>query len=79
LDVAAEAQVVGQTLHLKDIAVFPRGADALNLGTREVMALHNQLAQEARALGFDQLRITGTRITSANPGKAVDVLIDLTK
>jgi RHS repeat-associated protein len=79
LDVAAEVQVVDRTLHLKDIAVFPRGADALSLGTREVMALGSQLAAEARALGFDQLRITGTRITGANPGKAVDVVIDLTQ
>jgi hypothetical protein len=77
LDVAAEAQVVGRTLHLKDIAVFPRGADALSLGTREVAALRNQLAAEARALGFDQLRITGTRVSGANPGRAVDVIIDL--
>ena len=69
LDVAAEAQVVGRTLHLKDIAVFPRGAEALSLGTREVMALRTQLAAEARVLGFDQLRITGTRITWGQPGQ----------
>jgi hypothetical protein len=79
LDVAAEVQVVGQTLHLKDIAVFPRGTEVLSLGTREVAALRNQLAQEARSFGFDQLRITGSRISGANPGKAVDTMIDLTK
>jgi hypothetical protein len=79
LDVAAETQVIGRTLHLKDIAVFPRGTKALNLGTREVAALRNQLSQEARALGFDKLRITGTRITGASPGKSVDITIDLTK
>jgi RHS repeat-associated protein len=79
LDVAAEVQVVGQTLHLKDIAVFPRGTEVLSLGTREVAALRNQLAQEARSFGFDQLRITGTRISGANPGKTVDTTIDLTK
>ena len=79
MDVAAEARVVGRTLHLKDIAVFPRGTDALSLGTREVAALRNQLAAEARDLGFEQLRITGTRISGANPGKVVDVVIDLTK
>ena len=79
LDIAAEAQVAGRTLHLKDIAVFPRGTEALNLGSREVMALRNQLTQEARALGFKQLRITGTRVTGANPGKTVDIFIDLTK
>lgn len=77
LDVAAEAQIVGKTLHLKDIAVFPRGAETLAIGTREAVAIRNQLAKEARALGFDQLRITGTRISGANPGKAVDVTINL--
>jgi hypothetical protein len=51
----------------------------LSLGTREVAALRNQLAAEARGLGFEQLRITGTRLTGANPGKVVDVVIDLTK
>jgi RHS repeat-associated protein len=79
LDVAAQAQVVDRTLHLKDIAIFPRGTEPLKLGTREVAALRNQLAQEARGLGFNELRITGTRISGANPGKQVDLTIDLTK
>ena len=78
LDMAAEVQISGRTLHLKDVAVFPRGAESLSLGTREIAALRNQLADEARRLGFDQLRITGTRVTGANPGKQVDILIDLT-
>ena len=30
-------------------------------------------------MGFDSLRITGTRLTGANPGKTVDMRIDLTK
>jgi len=77
--VAAEAHVVGTTLHLKDIAVFPRGTDALTLGLREVASLRNQLAAEARALGFDKLRISGVQISGASPGKAVDVTIDLTR
>jgi hypothetical protein len=41
--------------------------------------MRRQLADEARALGFEELRVTGTRISGANPGKAVDVTIDLTK
>jgi hypothetical protein len=77
LDVAAEALIVGNTLHLKDIAVFPRGSGKVDLGMREMLALRTQLAQEARAFGFDQLRITGDRVSGANPGKLVDVLIDL--
>ncbi len=51
----------------------------MSIGAREVAALRSQLAAEARSLGFEQLRITGQRISGANPGKAVDLLIDLTK
>jgi hypothetical protein len=77
-DVAAEVRMQGGTLHLKDIAVYPRGAERLTLGPREVLTLRNQLAREAADLGFDQLRISGTRLTGANPGKQPDLLIDLT-
>lgn len=76
---AAETVISGRTLHLKDIAIYPRGAAGLQLGPREVMALRNQLAAEARAMGFEQLRITGTRLSGASPGKSVDIIMDLTK
>jgi RHS repeat-associated protein len=79
VEMAAEAVVEGKSLHLKDIAVFPRGAERLEVGAAEVMAMRRQLAEEARGLGFEQLRVTGTRISGANPGRAVDVTIDLTK
>jgi hypothetical protein len=39
--------------------------------------MREKLADEARGLGFEQLRITGTRVSGAKPGKAVDVSIDL--
>jgi RHS repeat-associated protein len=79
VEMAAEVQITGRVLHLKDIAVFPRGAESFNLGAREVATLRNQLAQQAKTLGFEELRITGTRSTGANPGKLVDVTVDLTK
>jgi len=79
VEMAAETVINGRTLHLKDIAVYPRGAEAFELGTREVMTLRNQLAAQAREMGFDTLQITGKRLTGANPGKIVDVTIDLTK
>jgi hypothetical protein len=79
IEMAAETVIDGRTLHLKDIAVYPRGAKAFELGTREIMALRDQLAAQAREMGFDTLRITGKRLTGANPGKLVDVTIDLTK
>ncbi len=41
--------------------------------------LRNQLAREAAELGFDELRISGIRLTGANPGKLPDLVMDLTK
>ena len=77
VDLAAEAVVEGTQLHLKEVAVFPRGAEQLEAGHTAVLAMRQQLADEARALGFDQLRITGVRHSGAKPGKVVDVTIDL--
>ncbi|MCO5068798.1 MAG: hypothetical protein M9910_08995 [Kiritimatiellae bacterium] len=79
LEMAAETVIEGKVLHLKDIAIFPKGAESFELGAKEVMALRAQLAAEAKSLGFESLRITGKRLTGANPGKLVDVTIDLTK
>jgi RHS repeat-associated protein len=75
----AEAVVSGTTLHLKDLAVYPEGAKALKIGTKGMMELVQKLKVEARELGFTQLRITGVRLTGANPGREVDIVIDLTE
>jgi RHS repeat-associated protein len=77
LEIAAEAGVQGKTLLLKDIAVYPRGAEKLALGTKEVLQLAGQLAREAQKLGFEKLVITGVRTTGANPGKLVKITIDI--
>ncbi len=79
VEMAAEAIINGRSLHLKDIAVFPKGAEKLDIGLKEVMRLRGQLADEVARMGFDSLRITGRRLTGANPGKAVDMTIDLIK
>lgn len=76
---AAETIIDAKTLHLKDIAVYPKGAGNLELGAKEVLAVKNQLISEAKAMGFDKLRISGTRYSGAKPGKVVDVTFDLTK
>jgi len=79
LEMAAETVIQGKTLHLKDVAIFPKGAESFELGAKEVIELRAQLAAEAKSLGFESLRITGKRLTGAKPGKLVDVTIDLTK
>jgi hypothetical protein len=44
-----------------------------------MLKLLKAFGEEARQLGFTELRITGRRFSGANPGKEVDILIDLTK
>jgi hypothetical protein len=79
IEMLAETSIKGKTLHLKDVAIYPKGVQKLQIGHREVAALRDQLANEAKKLGFKKLRITGHRYTGANKGKDVDLIIDLTK
>ncbi|MFN7769050.1 MAG: hypothetical protein ACK5UC_17740, partial [Planctomycetaceae bacterium] len=78
----AEVDVSGKTLHLKDVVIFGEGSTPLTGLTKEVLAARTQLINEARAMGFERLRITGQRVassSSANPGHLVDLIMDLTK
>ena len=78
----AEVVVEGDTIHLKDVAIFPRTAEPLTSLNREILAARTRLARDARQLGFKHLRITGKRVptsSSAKPGKEIDVTIDLTR
>jgi hypothetical protein len=77
VEIIAEVVIEGSCLHLKDIAIYPRGAVKLSVGVREVLSARGRLAREARALGFRQLRVTGRRLSGANPGRLVDFTIDL--
>jgi hypothetical protein len=82
VDVLAEVEVSGNTLLLRDIAIYGRGPQPLTGITRDLFAARTELIEEVRAMGFDTLRITGQRTigsTSASPGKVVDVVVDLTK
>jgi hypothetical protein len=73
----AETVVHGKTLHLKDIVIEPITTGKLNIGTKEVLAARQQLIEQARACGFEKLIITGKRLTGANVGKQVELIIDL--
>ena len=81
--VLAEVAVNGSELTLSDVTIYGESGDLVNqVGARQFLALRDQIARQAAAEGFDTLRITGTRVpgsSSAAPGKAVDVLIDLSK
>jgi hypothetical protein len=80
IDILYDLQTEGRTLHLKDMVIYPRKALPLRGLIRELLAARSQIAKYAKELGFDKLRITGHRTlqsSSANPGKKVDVTIDL--
>ena len=77
IELLAEPIAEGETLHLKDIAVYPRAADTADIGTRAVRMIRNRLATRARRAGFSKLRVTGTRLSGAKKGRSVDVTIDL--
>jgi hypothetical protein len=79
VELLAEVDVDGATLHLKDIAVYPQGAMAVTVGVGEVIVCVRQLRDEARAQGFAELRLTGVRYSGARPGKSVDIRINLAR
>ncbi|WP_256972525.1 polymorphic toxin-type HINT domain-containing protein [Saccharibacillus sp. O23] len=82
----AEVHIEGSTITLKDLAIYPDGvidnSAKNNIGPREIIAWKNQVSNLAKNQGFSRLRITGSRAensSSANPGKGIDLNIDLTK
>lgn len=82
IDFLAEVVVEGQTLTLRDVAIFGRSPTPLSGLSREVFGARTQLAAEVRARGFRTLRITGRRVASSssgNPGHPIDLTIDLTR
>lgn len=79
LEIAAEVGIEDKTLKLKNISIFPKDVRKFELSIREVLALKNKLAQEAKAAGFERLQITGKRVSGASFGKNVEIDIDLRK
>jgi hypothetical protein len=76
----AEVVITGKVLHLQDVVIYGQGQLSGLLG--ELLQAKRQLINEAKIAGFDTLRMTGRRVpgrSSAHPGKAIDVTIDLTK
>jgi hypothetical protein len=76
----AEVVIVDKLLHLKDVVIY--GQEQLSGLLRELLQAKTHLINQARAAGFETLRLSGQRVagsSSANPGKVVDIIIDLTK
>jgi len=77
--VSAQIAKNGSQLQLNNVGVFSEMGPALNIGAKEMMKVRNVIAENAKAQGFKELRITGQRVGGANSGKSVDLTIDLTK
>jgi hypothetical protein len=80
IEVLAEVVVREQVLHLRDIAVFPASTEQASVGAAGLLrAFRRELIPELRAEGFRRLRITGTRLSGARPGRTLDISVDLTR
>jgi hypothetical protein len=80
IDILYDLQTSGRTLHLKDIVIYPRKEQPIRGVLRELLAARRQIAEYAKELGYNKLRITGHRTlqsSSANPGKKIDLTINL--
>jgi hypothetical protein len=80
LELLAEVEVAGTALHLRDVAVFPSGTGQAVVGAASLLRiLRRELIPHVRAAGFEELRITGTRLSGSRPGRTLDITISLTK
>ena len=79
----AETEIQGSTLTLKNITIYAEGTEIANtVGARSFIQLKNQVVQMAQQQGFTKIILQGERVmgsTSANPGKVINQVIDLTK
>ena len=78
IELLAEVETDGTTLHFKDIAVFPAGVDRAEVGLGPlVVAARRDLFPRIRSGGYQRLRVTAVRRSGARPGRIVDLSIDL--
>ena len=77
IDVLAELVVRGLQIELRDIAVYPSGVVRSPVSPGELLAWARLALSEIASEGFDELRVTGTRLSGARPGRRVDLVIRL--
>ena len=80
IELLAEVEVEGATLHLRDVAIFPTGTARTTVGAATVLrVLRRELLRDVQSYGFTALRIIGTRLSGTGPGRKVNFTIDLTE
>lgn len=78
IELLAEVEVDGTTIHLRDVAIYPVGVGHADAGAGPLLRVARaDLFPRIRAAGFTLLRVTGTRLTGARGGRIVDMTIDL--
>jgi hypothetical protein len=77
IDVLAEIVTDGARIELRDIAVYPRAAGHLVFEPSELLRWVRLALDELSQGGFEELRVTGTRLSGARRGRRVDILIRL--
>jgi hypothetical protein len=77
VDVLAEIVLNESQIELRDIAVYPSGGDRLTISPRELLGWARLAMIEMAEAGFDELLVTGTRLSGARPGRRVNLVIRL--
>lgn len=79
----AEVRIHGSELTLDNVTIYASGGDSVNeIGPGAFVSWINAVEDMARREGYTTLKIVGTRVansSSANPGKTVEIIRDLTK
>lgn len=74
----AEVAISGETLTLKDVAVYPTlSVYPAKVGMQQVLRALRELEEMARAQGYTHLVITGERLSGASPGRSVTISREL--
>ena len=81
VEAIAEVDIDGDTLILKNIAIYVNGGDFKGqIGLKNIMEWVKSIMQKAKDEEFSKLKLEGTRVQNssfANPGHIIDMLLDL--
>ena len=73
IGVMADIYASGDTVELRDLVIYPEGpVRRLDVGPAAIRSIRRVVEAELRSMGYRELRITGDRLSGANPGKHVD-------
>jgi hypothetical protein len=77
IGVLADIYAAGDVLELRDLTVYPVGADRKAVGPQAIRSILRDVEAEIRGMGYRELRITATRLSGASPGRPVELRREL--